>query len=232
MNLDPILAAIAAHAWWVLVWVAATAVINTVFHYTTPQDVDAWAEANPGVAKFAAFMRRTGFEPVALLTLLASFASTNPPPPGALGRKGDMPSVAPLPFPMPASAPLGAKRGEEAPTLASLAGKRGFIPTRVLFGLMLAACFPAAIGPAVPAASCTIATSEADYTKSLPFLEIVADCVRRCGLDYLAVIEALLTSPNPALAEAARMTKADPVKLEHARVYVEARLAAWKVGAP
>lgn len=74
---------------FVFAWIALTAIVNSIFHFTTPANVDAWAERNPTVAKIAAFCRRAGFEPIAMLGVLASFFSANPPPPGALGRKKD-----------------------------------------------------------------------------------------------------------------------------------------------
>lgn len=89
MNLQPIIDACRQHAWILFAWLIVTAIVNTVFHFATPTDVDAWAERNPFVAKVAALFRRLGFEPVALLALIASFFSSNPPPPGPLGRLKD-----------------------------------------------------------------------------------------------------------------------------------------------
>jgi hypothetical protein len=76
-----------SHAWLILAWLLLTAIVNTIFHFATPADVDAWAEKNPTVAKIAALFRRLGIEPVAALTTIASFFSGRPPPPGPLGRR-------------------------------------------------------------------------------------------------------------------------------------------------
>jgi len=67
-------------------WILFTAIVNTLFHLFTPKDVDAWAERNPTIAWLAGLMRRAGFEPVALLTQLFAFFSSNPPPPAAFGN--------------------------------------------------------------------------------------------------------------------------------------------------
>src|SRR5258706_3034626 len=83
MDLIGILTLIRTHAWIALTWMVFTAIINTVFRWKSPAEVEAFAERSPVLAKLAAIVRHLGIEPISALEVLASFFARRPPPPGS-----------------------------------------------------------------------------------------------------------------------------------------------------
>jgi hypothetical protein len=82
MDLIGILTLIRTHAWIALAWLAVTAIVNTVFRWKSPAELDVFAERSPVLAKIAALFRHLGIDPVSALKVIASFFARNPPPPG------------------------------------------------------------------------------------------------------------------------------------------------------
>ncbi|HEY2509829.1 MAG TPA: hypothetical protein VGI39_03205 [Polyangiaceae bacterium] len=183
-------------------WLLITGVVNTIAHFATPKDVDAWAERNPRVARLASIVRRAGFEPVALIQEIFGFFQGYPPPPGhaiAIGRsiyRGPVPVAAASssPFPKPIEPPPPS-------------GMRGMVEFRLLrllsapmaFALLLAGC-PALRAAQVPASTLALCIADvAEQHPGLTLLEYVAVALEDCGGDALAVLDAILESDNAAV---------------------------------
>lgn len=187
-----------------IAWPAFTGVVNSLFHMTTPKDVDAWAERNPTIAKIAALMRRFGFEPIAGLAIVFSWMGSNPPMPSVISGN------------------------------IAMGKRRGFGELRVVIGLgilgaILAACGALASAPATIPAAIDLAKCEAQVARDLPgasFELFVETSINRCSGDaglVVDVLESILKSRDPAVAgyqDAAREAMRDPVKLQALRTRV------------
>jgi Na+/proline symporter len=203
-------AAAAMKTWTALLpigWVLLTAIVNTIAHFATPKDVDAWAERNPRVAALLSMVRRAGFEPVALIQDAFNFFAGNPPP---LGH--------------------GAAIGRRPPTSPS-ASSRGFIGLRLLTVLTFLGCAAAACGLlAVAPDLAQLGLCEAKIAQVQPGLSFpdfmkasLAKCGADAGVTILDLLEAVLASKDPSVAgyqDEARATKADPVKMGALRAHL------------
>jgi hypothetical protein len=201
-------------AWWIafvpLGWAVLTGIVNTIAHYATPADVDAWAERQPRLAQFLSVIRRGGFEPIALIGALYGFFAGFPPPPGhavTIGRIG--------------------------PTPRSTA--RAFVEVRALALVAIAACagcgLLAAAAPAVTALGLCV-YDYAEQHPGLTLLEYVAQSVVSCGGDALSVIDTILASDNVAVkpyqAEAKELKNAGGAKLAAFATAAHARAGALR----
>ncbi len=186
-----------------IAWVFLTALVNTIAHFATPADVDAWAEQNPRVARLLSMVRRSGFEPVAFLQDAYNFFAGNPPLPGHAAAIGRAPKSAPT-SPAPSS--------------------RGFIGLRLLTVLTFLGCSAAACGLlSVAPDLAKLGLCEADIAQATPglsFVQFMQASLAKCGTDagvtVLDLLEAVLASKDPKVAgyqDEARATKADPVRM-------------------
>jgi hypothetical protein len=191
-------------SWWVacipIAWFVLTGIVNSIAHYATPADVDAWAERNARLAQALSVLRRFGIEPIAGIAAVFGFFAGNPPPPGhavAIGRGA-----------------MGAPRKKPSTTA------NGFAEVRLLVVVALLACAGCAgLFAAVPVAT-ALGLCVYDYAEQHPgltLMEYVAQSVVSCGGDALSVIDTILAADNPAVkpyqAEAAELKKAGGERL-------------------
>jgi hypothetical protein len=148
MQIDSIVSLFRTHAWVPLAWFGLTAVINTILRWKTPEELEAFAETNPTLARCAALIRRWGFEPVEGLQILASFFARNPPPPS--GGDDEPPAQAP-------PAVVDVDLEPEPPTVRDVRKAPSIIAMAAAACLLLAGCSAAQKRTAV-----TIATTVAD----------------------------------------------------------------------
>jgi hypothetical protein len=209
-ELEPAAAAAAASAaaaptaaWWTaaipIAWMVLTAIVNTIAHYATPADVDAWAETNPRLAQGMSILRRFGIEPVAGLQAIFDFFAKNPPPLGHGAAVGKPEARFARPRPAPSAA--------------------GFVDVYALSPL---ACFLLScglVGAVVPTTSLAICVYDfIEQHAGLTLLEYTAESAVACESDELAVLDTLIADDVPAAvkplqAEAKALREAGGPKL-------------------
>ena len=222
-------------------WAALTGIVNEVTRAATPADVDAWAEKNPRIAQLAAILRRLGVEPVALLQAIYGFilgkipasGHAAPPPVANPYREPARDAVPPPPPPagfieLPALLLVVVLGG----ALWGLYGGGASVVLTLTIGgaLMLSGC--GLLWATAPAAT-SLALCIVDQVHQHPgrsFEEYAAISVAHCGADALSILEEVLKSEDPALADLKPGAKA--IKeggAAHIEAYVErthARVAA------